>query len=129
MSIPAFVVLLANVAVGFALVASAFTRPSPGRGAVLAALPLGMAALLTAYVFGEDSYRDNGISRWDAYTDPGGALGGMYVLSVALSLACAALVAHAARLRTRGLWKATLLAGGILDLAVLTPTIVGFNSN
>jgi hypothetical protein len=53
----------------------------------------------------------------------------MYVLSVALSLACAALVVHAARLRTRGLWKATLLAGGILDLAVLTPTIVGFNSN
>jgi hypothetical protein len=25
------------------------------------------AVLLAAFVFGEDSYRDNGTSRWDAY--------------------------------------------------------------
>ena len=48
--------------------------------------------MLTAYVFGEDSYRGNGISRWDAYRSPGGALGPMFVLSVALLAGCAALL-------------------------------------
>ena len=47
----------------------------------LALLPLLAAALLAAYVFGEDSYRGNGISRWDAYRSPGGALGPMFVRS------------------------------------------------
>ena len=37
------------------------------RSVALAALPLLSAVLLTMYVFGEDSYRRNGISRWEAY--------------------------------------------------------------
>ena len=58
----------------------------------LALLPLLAAALLAAYVFGEDSYRDNGTSRWDAYRSPGGALGPMFVLSLGLMTLSAALL-------------------------------------
>jgi hypothetical protein len=90
--------MLVNVVIALALLAFASSDRLLGavgrRSAGLAALPLVDAALLSAYVFGEDSYRDNGTSRWDAYRSPGGALGPMFVASVALMVACAALLAY-----------------------------------
>ena len=81
------------------------------------------------YVLGEDSYRGNGISRWDAYRSPGGALGPMFVLSVGLMAVCAAALAYAAlRGRERPV-RVTALAGGLTCQVLLTATIVGFSSN
>ena len=54
------------------------------RTCLLLAVPLAYVALLFAYVFGEDSYRGNGISRWDAYRSPSGALEPMFWATVAL---------------------------------------------
>jgi hypothetical protein len=83
---PTQFVLLANVLVGltlFALAARAsFVRWLSDRFVALPVVPRLDAVLLTLYVFGEDSYRGNGISRWDAYRSPGRALGPMYVPSV-----------------------------------------------
>jgi hypothetical protein len=78
---------LRAVATSHRLVRSLSRRPVP-----LAALPLLTAVLLTAYLFGEDSYRGNGISRGDADRSPGGALASMFVLSVALIGVCAVLL-------------------------------------
>ena len=44
------------------------------RAGALLALPFANVALLLIFVFSEDSYRRNGISRWDAYRSPGGLL-------------------------------------------------------
>lgn len=59
------------------------------RTGLLSAVPLAYLALLFAYVFGEDSYRGNGISRWDAYRSPGGALEPMFWATVALMVVAA----------------------------------------
>jgi hypothetical protein len=100
--VPSQLVLIASFIVALVLFAFAaresLVRWLSGRSVILAALPLLNAVLLTLYVFGEDSYRGNGISRWDAYRSPGGALGPMYVLSVALmaaSLRCCSTPASA----------------------------------
>jgi hypothetical protein len=81
-------VVLVNALVGVVLIgvsiSDRLTRRRSRWLAGLAVLPLLAAALLAAYVFGEDSYRGNGISRWDAYRSPGGALGPMFVLSLGL---------------------------------------------
>ena len=122
-----------NFVVGGALLAVASSRVvantalrAPGS---IAALPLVAAGLLTAYVFGEDTYRDNGTSRWDAYRSPGGALGWMFVLSVALMVACAALLARGGLRHDERLVRAAALAAALAVLLLLTPTIVGFSSN
>ena len=66
---PSQLVLLANFLVALALFAVAaregLVRWLSGRSVTLAVLPHLNAVLLTLYVFGEDSYRGNGISRWD----------------------------------------------------------------
>jgi hypothetical protein len=125
--------MLVNFLIGLALLGLASSDRllhAAGRSvAGLAALPLLDAALLSAYVFGEDSYRDNGTSRWDAYRSPGGALGSMFVLSVALTVACAALLAYFALRGRRGLFRSAALAGGLAALFLLTATIVGFTAN
>jgi hypothetical protein len=63
-------VFLVNTLVGVVLIVvsigARLTRQRSRWWAGLALLPLLAAALLAAYVFGEDSYRDNGDSRWDA---------------------------------------------------------------
>jgi len=78
-------VFVVNLVIAFALFAVGLTplvvRLPRYFVAALAALPLLNGALLAAYVFGEDSYRGNGISRWEAYRSPNGALGPMFVLS------------------------------------------------
>ena len=99
------------------------------RSVALAALPLLSAVLLTVYVFGEDSYRRNGISRWEAYRSPGGALGPMFVLSVALMVGCAALLFYSGLRGRDHLLRATAFLGGLTSLVLLTATTIGFSLN
>lgn len=129
---PGFI-LLVSLLVGVALLVIAsngrLARVLSRQSVALAALPLLTAALLTLYVFGENSYRRNGIRRWDAYRSPGGALGPMFVLSVALMVVCAALLFYAG-LRGRDLLlRVTAFVGGLASLVLVTATIVGFSSN
>jgi hypothetical protein len=129
-----FVPLSANVAIAALLVLAAvgglLVPQRFGRGtAGLAVLPLLDAGLLLTYVFGEDTYRDHDVSRWDAYRSPGGALGPMFVISVALMTACAVLLAYFALKHQARRVAGTALAGGVVALLLLTPTIVGFSAN
>ena len=130
---PSGLVLLANFLVAGALLAVAssgrLVRWLSRHSAALAALPLLSAVLVTVYVFGEDSYRGSGISRWDAYRSPGGALGPMFVLSVGLMAGCAALLFYAGFRERDGLLRATALVGGLTSLVLLTATIIGFTTN
>lgn len=129
-----FLVLTLNFVIALLLVGVAgsgswLLRLLGRRAATLAALPLLNAGLLAAFVFGEDSYRRNDISRWEAYRSPGGALGPMFVLSVVVMAACAALLAHSGlqhRVRTL---RVTALAGGLTALLLITPTVVAFSAN
>jgi hypothetical protein len=125
------VVLLASLAVAAALLVVAATPYGSGSHAwaALAALPLLVALLVAAYVFGEDSYRGNGITRWDAYRSPGGALGPMFVLSVALLGACACLLLYAGLRGRARLLRASALAGGLVSGTLVTATVVGFTLN
>jgi hypothetical protein len=127
------VVLLVNVLIAFALLAVAggdrLVRAVGRKSVALAVLPLLDAALLSAYVFGEDSYRDNGISRWDTYRSPGGALGPMFVLSIALMVACAALLAYAALRGHRLLLRSAAFTGGLAALLLINATVIGFSTN
>jgi len=129
---PGFV-LLANLSVGALLVAvagaSRLARVLVRRSVTLASLPLLIAAVLSVYVFGEDSYRGNGISRWDAYRSPGGALGSIFVLSVALMAVCAAGLVHAGLGAKERLFRVAAFAGGMTSLILLTATIIGFTAN
>jgi uncharacterized membrane protein YdcZ (DUF606 family) len=126
-------VLLITILVAGALLAVTFDdrlrRLLSRRYVILAALPLLTAALLTAYVFGEDSYRGNGISRWDAYRSPGGALGPMFVLSILLLAACAGVLLFAAVRKRARLLRAAALGGAVTSLALVMPTIFGFTLN
>lgn len=82
-----------------------------------------------SYVLGEDDYRGNGISRWDAYRSPGGALGPMFVLSIGLLIVFAILLVFAALRGHSRLLRATARAAGITVLLLLTPTYIGFSVN
>jgi hypothetical protein len=127
------VVLLANVAAGVMLVgiagASRLIRFPLRLASALAALPLLTATLLSIYVFGEDSYRDTGITRWNAYRSPGGALGPMFVLSVGLLVVCAAALAYACLGGKERLFRVAAVAGGLTSLILVTATIIGFTAN
>lgn len=126
------VVLLASFGVAAALLVVAGSRLPDGLArnrAALAALPLVTALLLVLYVFGEDSYRGNGISRWDAYRSPGGALGPMFVLSVALLCACAGLLLYAGLRGRARLLRASALGGAVVSATLVTATILGFTLN
>ena len=131
---PPFLVLLANTLVALSLFAVAgggarLLRGLTRRPAAVAVLPLLSAGFLIAYVFGEDSYRKNGISRWDAYRSPGGALGPMFVVSVALMAVCAALLAYFGLRRRNRPFRAIAFATGLIALLLVTPTIIGFSTN
>jgi len=111
--VPPGVVLVISVLAGAGLLVIAgngrLEHVLSRRSAALAALPLVTAVLLIVYVFGEDSYRGNGISLWNAYRSPGGALGPMY-----------------AGLRGRGrLLRLTAFVGGLASLVLVTATIIG----
>ena len=130
---PVFPVLLVNTLVAVLLVVVAswkgLTPLLRRRWAIVAALPLLLAGLLVAYVFGEDTYRDNGISRWDAYRSPGGALTPMFVLSIALMAAAAGLIVYAGLTARTGLLRATAGAAGLVAFFLLGTTIIGFSLN
>jgi hypothetical protein len=127
------IVVLANFLVGVALLGVAASHRVADmlsrHSVALAALPILPAVLVIAYVFGEDSYRGNGISRWDAYRSPGGALGPMFVLSVALIAVCGALLLYAGIWGTNRLLRVTAFAGGLTSLVLLTATTIAFSVN
>jgi hypothetical protein len=131
--VPPFLVLLVNALVGLSLLALAgsgrrISVRSP-RVAMTALLPLVSAGLLSAFVFGEDSYRDNGISRWQAYRSPGGALGPMFVLSLVLMATCAVLLALSTLHGRARLFRASAFGGALAALLLITGTIIGFSTN
>jgi hypothetical protein len=121
-----FLIALTLMAVG----AMRFLVGGVGRGAIaLALLPLTDAVVLLAFVFGEDTYRDNGISRWDAYRSPGGALGAFFILIIVLLVVSCALLAYSG-LRARGqLFASTAFVSGTIALFLVTGTIIGFSAN
>jgi glucan phosphoethanolaminetransferase (alkaline phosphatase superfamily) len=133
--LPPFVVVVTNLLVAAALAAGAtvsqrLREPGLRRSALLGVLPLLDAALLGLFVFGEDSYRDNGISRWEAYRSPsGGALGSMFVLCLVLLGAAAALLGFAARSRRPRLLGATAFGAAVVCVLLVTGTIIGFSAN
>jgi hypothetical protein len=125
--------LLVNFLVALTLMAfgaKRFLAGGMGRGAVaFAFLPLVDAVLLLAFVFGKDTYRGNGISRWDAYRSPGGALGPFFVLTLLLLAVSCALLVYSG-LRGRGqLFASTAVVSGTLALFFVTGTIIGFSAN
>jgi len=128
-----FPILLVNTLVAILLVVVAGWKvrtPSlRRRWAIVAALPLLLAGLLVAYVFSEDTYRDNGISRWDAYRSPGGALTPMFVLSVGLMAVAAGLIVYAGLTARTGLLRATACGAGLVAFFLLGATIIGFSVN
>lgn len=130
---PPAIVLAVNLitaAVLLLLAASNRVVLLPSRYAAGLALLLVLdAALLTAYVFGDDSYRDTGISRWDAYRSPGGALGPMFVASLILMVVAAGILIFAALRGKAHLIRSTALVAGVMCLFLVTPTIAGFSSN
>jgi hypothetical protein len=96
---------------------------------LLPVLPLANAALFAAYVFGEDSYRKNGISRWDAYTSPGGAAGPMFFVFVALMILSAALMLVAIKRRAFALLRGVALLAAAEALLLGVPTFIAFSAN
>jgi hypothetical protein len=131
--LPAGWVVGVFVAVAVVLVAVAARADLVARrssaSVVLAVVPLLAAGVLVTYVFGEDSYRDNGTTRWDAYRKPGGALGPMFVLSVALMVVFAALIGYAAGSGRERLLRMASIGAGVTVLMLLIPTAVGFSLN
>ena len=125
---PAFPVLLGSL--GAALLLAIVASLRPRRVAAAAALvPPALAALLAVYVFGEDTYRGNGISRWDAYRSPGGALGPMFVASLALLALCAVVLAYSALGGKRRVYRLTAGLGFLAIAFLVVPTVVGFDLN
>jgi integral membrane sensor domain MASE1 len=124
-------VLVANGVIGVALVGAGGVDRLVRirRSALLACLPLAAAGVLILYVFGEDSYRRNGTSRWDAYRSPGGALGSMFVLSVALLVACGAALAYAGVQGRERVFRVAAVTSGLASLILVTATVIGFSSN
>jgi hypothetical protein len=120
--------LLVDIAVAV-LLAFTFgaTRAALRRTAVAAVLL--NAGVLVAFVFGEDTYRDHGISRWDAYRSPGGALGVLFIASVAGLLLVAAVLAYAEVRRSPRLFRAGTLSGIACALFLVVPTVIGFSTN
>ena len=105
------------------------TVPTLGRRYLgFAILPLLFAAFLAAYVFGEDSYRGGGISRWDAYRSPGGELGELFVVTIAVLIGCSAALGYAS-LRDRRWMFAAWAFVTVLAVPLAYATFIGFSSN
>jgi len=130
---PTEVVLLANFLVGVLLLVGSTSDRLAGslsrHAAAFAALPLVAALLVAVYVFGEDSYRGGGISRWEAYRSPGGALGPMFVLFLVILIACAGLLLYAGLRGRLSLLRVTAFVGALSALFLGTATILGFSLN
>ena len=108
---PGIVPLALFVAVGLAPLVRRLTP-------VVAVAALGV---FLAYVFGEDDYRGNGISRSDAYRSPGGGLEPLFWLAVAALVVAAA----AGALGRRRLSAAACLLAAVAGAAA----VIGFTAN
>jgi hypothetical protein len=123
-----FPVFAASVAAALALALASVGRTRVWSSAA-ALIPAGLAALLVLYVTMDDTYRDDGTSRWDAYRSPGGALGLLFGASLVLLGACAvALAVTAFSRRPRG-YRVTALLGALAVVLVVLPTVAGFSLN
>jgi hypothetical protein len=131
-------IFFVNLVVAALLAAAATVSPPsrawpPRRQAMVSSLfalvALVDAVLLISFVFGEDDYRGNGITRWDAYRSPGGALGPMFVASVALLVVAAGLLVVAGARGRRRLFGATALAASLGCVFLVSATILGFSLN
>src|SRR3954447_26274149 len=125
---PPFPVLVACLAAAFALGAAASVRPRRWSAAV-ALGPVALAALLVVYVTMEDTYRDDGTSRWDAYRSPGGALGPLFAASLVLLGACGVALAVTALSRRPRAYRVAALLGALAVVFVVLPTVAGFSLN
>jgi hypothetical protein len=99
------------------------------RTLLLPVLPLVSVVLLVVFVFGEDSYRGNGISRWDAYRSPGGALEPMFFATVALMTLAAGSIVLAVVRRQDRMMRAAALGAAAAALLLGIPTVIGFSGN
>jgi hypothetical protein len=128
-SVPALVVFdLAFAAALFLAAVYALTGELARPAIAFAALPLLTALPLVGYVLSKDSYRGGGISRWDAYTEPGGGLIAMFWASLAVLVLGGLLLAWSAR-RDRGLFAFTAIVLGAALLLLVIPTTIGFSVN
>jgi hypothetical protein len=129
--VESYVALLPCLAAALLLAAAAAAPVRrAGRLAAAAALvPAAVAALLVVWVLSEDTYRRNGISRWDAYRSPGGALGPLLVVSVVLLGVCAAALAGCALARKDRLYRVTALLGTLVVCFLAVPAVIGFSVN
>mgnify|MGYP006315691637 CR=1 FL=1 len=131
--VPSFLVFVVCLLGPVALLgagAYALTVPRLGRWSrAFTILPLLFATLLAAYVFGEDSYRGNGISRWDAYRSPGDDLGVLFVVTMLALIGCSGALGYAA-LRDRrwqfASWAFVTVSGAML---LMFATFIGFSNN
>jgi hypothetical protein len=131
--VPPFFLLLYDLFLAVTLLAavvSVRTMQRLGLGHLaVAALVLLDAVFLAGFVFGEDSYRDNGVSRWDAYRSGWDALGLMFVTSIVVLIGGGVLLAVAT---TRDRGRHFAVAGAVVVVAavfLVVPTIIGFSNN
>jgi hypothetical protein len=104
---------------GMAFAASPSTPWVLRRGALFQAIGVALAtAGLVLYVQGEDSYRDNGTSRWDAY-----AAHEAVIEAVALGVAAVVLLLAAWIVRRRGLGIAAFLGSMVAAGSIVAATL------
>src|SRR3954468_1746239 len=118
----------ASFAAALLLGVAAVLPPRRWSGAA-AVVPVGLAVLLVLYVAGDDTYRDDGSSRWDAYRLAGGALGPLFVASLVLLGCCALALAATALSRRPRAYRLTALLGAFAVVFVVVPTVAGFSLN
>jgi hypothetical protein len=129
--VPPIVVIAANVLVALCLLLliRAGGLGWGGRTRLLPALPLASLASLLVFVFGEDSYRGNGTSRWEAYRSPGGALEPLFFATVVLMALAAGAMTLAVVQQRRRLLRASAQGAAVVALLLGIPTVIGFSSN
>lgn len=88
---------------------------------------LAFVALMTAYVFGADTYVNDGRSRW---ATRGGTDHALYVVAMAVAAACTLLFALLAARGTRG-WivRSALLVSGAADAVLGYVLVLAFDNN
>lgn len=108
--------------VGLAVVPRVERLASLGAG-----LNLAFGALMTAYVFGADTYTNDGRSRW---ATRGGTDHTLYVLAMVVAVACTLLFAFLAARGTRG-WtvRPALLLSGAADAVLGYLLVLAFDNN
>jgi hypothetical protein len=110
---------LVLVVSGMAFAASPSTPWVLRRGALFQAIGVALATVgLVLYVQTEDSYRDNGTSRWDAY-----GAHEVVIQAVALGAAAVALLLTAWIVRRRGLGIVAFLASMVAAGSIIAATL------